>query len=479
MSNSITLDKVGAYSATSTSAKTEKSDDSSNKTGSVFSNTDYSKQYESIMNDFNSAKGESSTLNQTGDATQVTSNTGTKATKEQITQLRQAYNQVQDQQGWVGKAWDGIKNFFGHDNGSNAVNETIDKAAAGEITYEEAVEKLNTYASKQSSITDTFSNIASGLAVAAGVLAAPFSFGTSLAIGAGVGAAIKVGVKATDAATNNVQGDYGVTDVLKDAVTGGVNGLVTAATAGIGSAGTVVKEGGKVMIGQTIKQGVLAGAKAGAIDGAVMNATNYTADAVFDGKEFSFGGLVSSGVSGAVTGAAVGGIAGGVTSGFSAVKSARANVPSAAGESTTAAAATADDELLGELVDETGVASTVVKESTEEASEKVVKEAAEETVEKVSKDSVEETVEETGKKTFGQMVSGAKDNFVGLFKKGVALRDMSPSDIRKALTGKVNASFDELKNAYNQAKGTDLYKTNTAFRNFLEDAFVTCNNEQQ
>ena len=193
----------------------------------LFGNVDYSSSYDSILDNFSSSAAGDSSGDGSGDSStegssqsgELAADGGTKATEEQIEQLRAAYQQVQDQQGWVGKAWNGIKNFFGHSNGSNAVEDTINKAAAGEISYEAAVEKLNTYASKQGSVVDVFANIASGLAVAAGVILAPVSFGASLAIGAGVGAAVKVGVKASNAATNNVEGDYSLKDGLKDGVT--------------------------------------------------------------------------------------------------------------------------------------------------------------------------------------------------------------------------------------------------------------------
>ncbi len=292
----------------------------------LFGKVDYSSSYNGILDDFKSSASNGDGTGSGGEAGEdgassgsgeLAADGGTKATEEQMQQLREAYAQVEDEQGWVGKAWNGIKNFFGHSNGSNAVEETLDKAEAGEISYEAAVEKLNTYASKQDSIVDTVANVASGLAVAVGVIAAPFSFGASLALGAGVGAAVKVGIKASDAATNDVEGDYTLKDGLKDGVTGAVGGVVTAATAGIGAAGTVVaKEGGKVLVKETIKQGAIAGAKAGAIDGAVMGATNYTADAVFDGDEFTLGGLVSNTTTGAIGGAVVGGTVGGLTSGF-------------------------------------------------------------------------------------------------------------------------------------------------------------------
>lgn len=337
----------------------------------LFGAVDYSAGYNSILSDYNSSignlengsndedvpgsnsqdvgneNGESGGTSSSAGSTELAQDGGTKATEEQVAQLREAYEQIEDEQGWVGKAWNGIKNFFGHSNGSNAIEETLDKVEAGEISYEAAVEKLSTYQSKQESTVDTFANIASGLAVAAGVILAPVSFGASLAIGAGVGAAVKVGIKASDKATNDIQGDYSLKDGLKDGVTGGVGGLVTAATAGIGSAGVVAaKEGGKVLVKETIKQGVIAGAKAGAIDGAVMGATNYTADAVFDGDEFTFGGLVANTASGAATGAVAGGVVGGVTSGISAASASKgATGATANGAKANGAANSADNPL--------------------------------------------------------------------------------------------------------------------------------------
>ena len=71
-----------------------------------------------------------------------TAEEGTIATEEQMEELREAYEQVEDEQGWLGNAWNGIKNFFGHSNGSDAVEDVLDKAINGEVSYEEAVEKL-------------------------------------------------------------------------------------------------------------------------------------------------------------------------------------------------------------------------------------------------------------------------------------------------------------------------------------------------
>ncbi len=356
----------------------------------LFNDVDYSQAYDSIIQNYENTLEEIETQQnstneegvQDGEGTQdgegaqgegggSTSEGGTVATEEQVAQLKETFEQTKDEQGWVGKAWDGIKNFFGHSNGSNAVEDTIAKAESGEISYEEAAEALNKYSQKQDSMVETFANVASGLAVAAGVIAAPFSFGASLALGAGLGAAVKVGIKASDAATNDVEGDYTLKNAAKDTVTGGVGGLVTAATAGIGTAGVAIaKESGKVLVKETIKQGAIAGAKAGAIDGAVMGATNYTADAVFDGQEFTFGGLVGNTATSAMGGALIGGTVGGVTAGFRAhgankgAAAAANDAADAAGDATqtTGAAGAADDAAgaAGKAADD--AASTLDKE---------------------------------------------------------------------------------------------------------------------
>ena len=559
----------------------------------LFGKVDYSSSYNGILDDFRSSASNGDGTGSSGEAGEdgassgsgeLAADGGTKATEEQMQQLREAYAQVQDEQGWVGKAWNGIKNFFGHSNGSNAVEETLDKAEAGEISYEAAVEKLNTYASKQDSIVDTVANVASGLAVAVGVIAAPFSFGASLALGAGVGAAVKVGIKATDAATNDVEGDYTLKDGLKDGVTGAVGGVVTAATAGIGAGGAVVKEGGKVLVKETIKQGVVAGAKAGAIDGAVMGATNYTADAVFDGDEFTFGGLVSNTTTGAIGGAVVGGTVGGLTSGFrahgankaanSAAKEAGQEAAESAGKATAKEAGegaaesaaqagakstpkididsevstflekskgmntaqqreyinnlvqegkiTSEADLLKFFNNKTGVAKTtmgggskyrqVLKEMENIKAQGGVSqvanelpevpntrlEALEEKIADMQINNLDDALEQgftadelkalgyydklnatttTGtssgasKASFGQMVTGAKDNIRNLFKKGVNIKNMSPKNIRQAFTGKANATAKDFKAAYEAMKQTNDYKTNLLFRTFVEDAY--------
>ena len=352
----------------------------------IFPQVDYSSAYNDIIEKYSDLFDGSNDGNTTGDGSSgdtgsesgtVENNngtTGTIATEEQIKQLRETYEQIKDEQGWLGNAWNGIKNFFGHSNGSDAVEKALEQAENGEITYEEAVEKLNTYASKQDSFVNTFANVASGLAVAVGAVLSPFSFGATLAIGTAAGAAIKVGIKASDKATNNVDGDYTLKDVAKDGITGAVSSAVTVATAGIGSAGiNLAKEGGKVAVKEVVKEGAIAGAKAGAIDGGVMSATNYIADAAFDGDEFSLGGLAKSTVTGTVAGAATGGVVGGIASGLTAIK-----------VNKSASATEVADELIDQATDEASeqavknATQEAAQEATDEASEQAVKNAAQE-----------------------------------------------------------------------------------------------------
>ena len=224
--------------------------------------------------------------------------------------LREEFENAKKEQGFFGKAWDGIKNFFGHKNGSDAIEETIEKAEKGEISLSEAEEAIEKYRTKQDSMVSLVANIASGITVAAVGVA---TGGLGFLAAAGVGAAVKVGIEGGEKATNNIEGDYTLKDGLKDAASGAVNGVLSVVTfGGVTNAGTIVASSTK----EAVKQGVITGAKAGAIDGAVSNSADYAIECAFEeDKEFSAAGLASSAVSGAVGGAVMGGALGGVTYG--------------------------------------------------------------------------------------------------------------------------------------------------------------------
>lgn len=224
--------------------------------------------------------------------------------------LKQQFDAVQDEQGILGKLWNGFKNLTGLGLGSNDVEAKIEQFQNGEITYEEALKTIESYDVKQDGAVNIIANTATGIATA-GIAVATGGAG-ALLMGAAIGGATKAGLKTLDRATNDIQGDaLDVKEIIKDGVTGAVDGAVSAATAGMfkgAVAGQTVKE--------AVKQGAIQGAKAGAITGAATGATDYTVNTIADGEEFTVEGLLGTTAQNAVTGAVFGGLLGGITGGI-------------------------------------------------------------------------------------------------------------------------------------------------------------------
>ena len=224
--------------------------------------------------------------------------------------LKQQFDAVQDEQGILGKLWNGFKNLTGLGLGSNDVEAKIEQFQNGEITYEEALKTIESYDEKQEGAVNIIANTATGIATA-GIAVATGGAG-ALLMGAAIGGATKAGLKTLDRATNDIQGDaLDVKEIIKDGVTGAVDGAVSAATAGMfkgAVAGQTVKE--------AVKQGAIQGAKAGAITGAATGATDYTVNTIADGEEFTVEGLLGTTAQNAVTGAVFGGLLGGITGGI-------------------------------------------------------------------------------------------------------------------------------------------------------------------
>lgn len=224
--------------------------------------------------------------------------------------LKQQFDAVQDEQGILGKLWNGFKNLTGLGLGSNDVEAKIEQFQNGEITYEEALKTIESYDEKQEGAVNIIANTATGIATA-GIAVATGGAG-ALLMGAAIGGATKAGLKTLDRATNDIQGDaLDVKEIIKDGVTGAVDGAVSAATAGMfkgAVAGQTVKE--------AVKQGAIQGAKAGGISGAATGATDYTVNTIADGEEFTVEGLLGTTAQNAVTGAVFGGLLGGITGGI-------------------------------------------------------------------------------------------------------------------------------------------------------------------
>ncbi len=233
--------------------------------------------------------------------------------EESTETLQDKFESVQDEQGIIGKLWNGFKNLTGLGLSSNDVEDSIEQYENGEITYEEALETIESYETKQDGIVDTAANVISGAVVAGAAIA---TGGVSLAAGAAIGGAVKAGIKTVDRATNEIEGDeLDAKEIAKDFVTGAVDGAVTIATAGIGQGSAVnsVKE--------AVVDGVISGVKSGAISGAASGAASYTMEAATEEDvDFTVDGFVSATVQNAAAGAVMGGVMGGITGGISYAK---------------------------------------------------------------------------------------------------------------------------------------------------------------
>lgn len=184
-------------------------------------------------------------------------------------------NKIKNQQGFIGNGWDWIKNKTGLGDGSDKAQKQLDserqmltqmrnpnakidasqfekitgqkctkanleKFKQGELSQTSA--KINGYQEGQEMAVDIVADTVSGIAAipvyGAAVAAAPFTGGTSIAIGiaaaGATGALLKVGIKAADAASGGRQ--YTLNDAGHDAATGTFSGILAPVTGGLGGA---------------------------------------------------------------------------------------------------------------------------------------------------------------------------------------------------------------------------------------------------
>lgn len=266
--------------------------------------------------------------------------------------LYNEFLETKGQQGLIGKAWDGIKNLFHLKNGSDNVESVIKQAQNGEITLDEANERLNGYKEGQKMCVDVAGDIISGIAAVGATALAPVTGGASLLVAAGAGAGVKVAIKAGDSAISGRE--YKITDFGYDLITGSINGVMAPLSNAIGgAAGTgvakalgleavetcaksAVKEAGEAGVKQVgksfltkllAKQGVSYAAKEGAkggitllaakaaaygvdmtIDGALSGATDAFARALAEGRiEDMPDDMARGAFGGAIGGLAIGG----------------------------------------------------------------------------------------------------------------------------------------------------------------------------
>lgn len=239
----------------------------------------------------------------------------------QIEALTSKLNDVKNEQGAISSAWNSLKCLTGIGSSTKKCEQAIQDFKNGKITYEEADNIISEFSTKQKNSVNFVANIATGIAAVAVVASAVATGGLSLGIiaaGAAVGAATKAGIKFADRATNKVEGDaLDAKQIAKDALSGAVDGGVSVATMGIGSAAVTGKTVAEQTIKQTVIQGAASGAKAGAISGAVTGAADYSIEAAFEEDvDFNLKDLAANTAMTAAGGAVAGGIMGVVSSGL-------------------------------------------------------------------------------------------------------------------------------------------------------------------
>lgn len=204
----------------------------------------------------------------------------------QIEALKGEFEETVENNGWISKIWDKIKNFTKIGAGSDKTREKINEAEKylnevkeGKINLNDAylkitgkelsneelsklstgetsvfkdsplAESIDKYTNGQKMCVDIVGDIFSGIASVgvvalgsvAGICAAPFTAGASLGLvaaglgmAAATGAVVKTGIKASDCVGNDKK--YELKDFGYDVLTGSINGLMGPVSNGLGGA---------------------------------------------------------------------------------------------------------------------------------------------------------------------------------------------------------------------------------------------------
>lgn len=227
----------------------------------------------------------------------------------QNTSLKDELQNIKEEQGLIGKAWDGIKNFFNMKSGSKSVENTIEQYEKGEISQEAAKEALEKYKEGQKMCTDVTADITSGIIAVGAAALAPVTGGASLLVAAGAGAVSKTAIKAADAAIGGRE--YDLKDLGYDLTTGSINGAIAPLSNALGgAAGTTVAKACGLNAVQTSAKSAGKGIIAGLL---AKQGTSYIAQ---EGTKLS-AGLVAAKVLSYGTDMAIDGALSGAADGFS------------------------------------------------------------------------------------------------------------------------------------------------------------------
>jgi len=220
--------------------------------------------------------------------------------------LAARFKEINDKQGFLGSIWNNIKEATNTGVSKSDCQNMLLKYQRGEISFDEALEYINSYEKKQNSMVDLEANVITGItaiAIAtAAVSAGPIGWALAFAKGAPIGAAVKTLVKLVDRATNKTKNDeFDVKQMTKDALSGAITGTTSAVASGVGIG---IKAGN---FGLAVSNGAKCGAQCGALAGS----TSYIIDTSFDkDKYFNLNDCLKNTLTSTFVAGTVGGIVG-------------------------------------------------------------------------------------------------------------------------------------------------------------------------
>ena len=221
-------------------------------------------------------------------------------------ELESRLRDVKAKQGVIGNLWNGVKEITDLGVSKSDCDSMLDRYKKGIVTYDQALEYINSFEKKQDSTTDLWANIITGVTAIAFATAAagagPIGWAFAFAKGAPIGAAVKTLIKFIDRATNNKKNDeFDFKQMSKDAISGAITGTTSAVASQVGIG---IKAG---KIGLSISNGAKCGAQCGALAGS----TSYITDVALDkDKHFNVDDFITNTATSTFISGTVGGIVG-------------------------------------------------------------------------------------------------------------------------------------------------------------------------
>ena len=225
--------------------------------------------------------------------------------------LNEKIRNSKEKDGLFSSLWNEVKVQSDIGISDKKCDEAIEAYKNGDITFEEADEKIKEYSIKQEESLNLFANITASVAalgvtaIAASLIAGGLATPLVLAaIGACSGAIVKSGFKFIDRATNNINDDaFDKKEIIKDCLSGAITGSVATITMGTASGAS------------SFTNAVIGCGKTGIKTGAVASSGNYFINTAFDeNKQFNAQELAKTTLEGTIIGGTVGAVMGGANS---------------------------------------------------------------------------------------------------------------------------------------------------------------------